>query len=161
MTCDTWHVTCYMWHATCDMWHVVNILSKFQPYCLWFMILWRSGGKGWQTHWQGRHVGNRPSLMEFHHCTGPNPTPIANNYSLHLPQSVSDLTPDTQLLYCLQTLQILKLSIFHYFKTSKVESCQVPHWLALHKRITTPCQKKKNICITNFTFKLFVSMLKK
>ena len=51
-----WHVTCDMWHVTCDTWHVtrdtfggVDILSKFQlssSYRLWFMILWRSGGKG-------------------------------------------------------------------------------------------------------------------
>ena len=55
VTCDTWHVTQDMWHVTRDKWHVthlggVNILSKFQlpsSYCLWFMILWRSGGKGW------------------------------------------------------------------------------------------------------------------
>ena len=57
VTCDTWHVTCDMWPVTHDMWHVtrdtfggVSILSKFQlpsSYRLWFMILWRSGGKGW------------------------------------------------------------------------------------------------------------------
>ena len=63
VTCDTWHVTRDMWHVTRDTWHVthdmwhvtpdtfggVNILSKFQlpsSYRLWFMILWRSGGKG-------------------------------------------------------------------------------------------------------------------
>ena len=54
---DMWHVTRDMWHVTRDMSHVtcdtfgwVNILSKFQlpsSYRLWFMILWRSGGKGW------------------------------------------------------------------------------------------------------------------
>ena len=59
VTCDAWHVTRDMWHVTRDMWHVtcdtfggVNILSKFQlpsSYCLWFMMLWRSGGKGWVT----------------------------------------------------------------------------------------------------------------
>ena len=59
MTSDTWHATRDMWHVTHDMWHVacdmfggVNILSKFQlpsSYRLWFMILWRSGGKGWIT----------------------------------------------------------------------------------------------------------------
>ena len=51
---DMWHVTCDMWHMTCDTWHMtrlggVNILSKFQlpsSSCLWFMLLWRSGGKG-------------------------------------------------------------------------------------------------------------------
>ena len=39
-----------MSHVTRDMFGGVNILSKFQlpsSYCLWFMILWRSGGKGW------------------------------------------------------------------------------------------------------------------
>ena len=49
MTCDTWHVTHDMWHVTCDIFGEVNILSKFQlpsSYCLWFMIIWRSGGKG-------------------------------------------------------------------------------------------------------------------
>ena len=61
VTCDMWHVTCDMWHLTCDMWHVtcdmfggVNILSKFQlpsSYLLWFMILWRSGGKGGLNEW--------------------------------------------------------------------------------------------------------------
>ena len=46
----TWHVTCDTWHLTCDMFWGVNILSKFQlssSYSLWFMLLWRSGGKGW------------------------------------------------------------------------------------------------------------------
>ena len=33
-----WHVTCGTWHGTCDIWHVTR---------LWFMILWRSEGKGW------------------------------------------------------------------------------------------------------------------
>ena len=36
--CDMWRVTCDMWHVTHDTWHH-----------LWFMILWRSGGKGWLT----------------------------------------------------------------------------------------------------------------
>ena len=39
-----------MWQVTHDMFGGVNILSKFQlpsSYRLWFMILWRSGGKGW------------------------------------------------------------------------------------------------------------------
>ena len=41
-----------MWHVTCDTWHVWggNILSNFQlpsSYRLRFMMLWRSGGKGW------------------------------------------------------------------------------------------------------------------
>ena len=52
MTCDTWHVTCDMLPVTRDMLWWVNILSKFQllsSYCLWSMILWRSGGKGSQT----------------------------------------------------------------------------------------------------------------
>ena len=68
MTRDTWHVTrdtCHVtrdtWQVTRDTWHVtrdtfggVNILSKFQlpsSYRLWFMILWRSGGKGWIAEW--------------------------------------------------------------------------------------------------------------
>ena len=49
VTRDTWHVTRDRWHLTCDMFGGVNILSKFQlpsSYRLWFMILWRSGGKG-------------------------------------------------------------------------------------------------------------------
>ena len=49
LTCDTWHVTRDTWHVTCDMFWEANIPSKFQLpifYCLWFMILWRSGGKG-------------------------------------------------------------------------------------------------------------------
>ena len=44
------HVTRDTWHMTWDIFGGVNILSKFQlpsSYCLWFMILWRSGGKGW------------------------------------------------------------------------------------------------------------------
>ena len=59
VTRDMWHVTRDTWHVTRDTWHVtrdtfwgVNILSKFQlpsSYRLWFMILWRSGGKGWIT----------------------------------------------------------------------------------------------------------------
>ena len=58
VTRDTWHVTRDIWnmkrtwHVTCDILWEVNILSKFQlpsSYCLWFMILWRSGGKGWRT----------------------------------------------------------------------------------------------------------------
>ena len=60
MTCDMWHPTHDMWHATCDMWHVLGgeHSLKFQlpsSYCLWFMILWRSGGKGWLTY--------------LHHCS--------------------------------------------------------------------------------------------
>ena len=54
MTCDTWHVTRDTWHVTCDMLWRVNIRSKFQlsnSYCLWFMILWRYGGKGSRTDW--------------------------------------------------------------------------------------------------------------
>ena len=50
VTGDTWHVTRDMWHLTCDMFRGVNILSNFQlpsSYRLWFMILWRFGGKGW------------------------------------------------------------------------------------------------------------------
>ena len=44
-----WHVTRDTWIVTCDTFGGVNILSKFQlpsSYRLWFMILWRSGGKG-------------------------------------------------------------------------------------------------------------------
>ena len=54
-----WHVTRDMWHMTRDTWHMtrdtfggLNILSKFQlpsSYRLWYMILSRSGGKGWVT----------------------------------------------------------------------------------------------------------------
>ena len=54
-----WHVTRDMWHVTHDMFGGVNILSKFQlpsSYCLWFMLLWRSGGKGWLTHWINQSV---------------------------------------------------------------------------------------------------------
>ena len=71
-----WHVTCDMWHVTRDTWHViratfggVNILSKFQlpsSYRLWFMILWRSGGKGWLTEsmneWMTRLFIAQPRL---------------------------------------------------------------------------------------------------
>ena len=49
MTRDTWHVTRDTWHVTRDTFGGVNILSKFQlpsSYRLWFLILWRSGGKG-------------------------------------------------------------------------------------------------------------------
>ena len=49
LTCDIWHVTYYTRHVTCDMFGEVNIPSKFQlpsSYWLWFMIIWRSGGKG-------------------------------------------------------------------------------------------------------------------
>ena len=38
-----------MWHLTCYMLWGVNNLSKFHLSCfygLWFMIFWRSGGKG-------------------------------------------------------------------------------------------------------------------
>ena len=41
-----------MWHVKRDKFGGVNILSKFQlpsSYRLGFMILWRSGGKGWIT----------------------------------------------------------------------------------------------------------------
>ena len=50
MTRDMWRITCDTWYMTRDMFGGMNILSKFQlpsSYCLWFMILWRSGGKGW------------------------------------------------------------------------------------------------------------------
>ena len=52
LTRDTRHMTHDTWHMTHDMFGGVDILSKFQlpsSYCLWFMILWRSGGKGWLT----------------------------------------------------------------------------------------------------------------
>ena len=42
-----------MWHMTCDMFGEANIPSKFQlpsSYCLWFMIILRSGGKGWLNY---------------------------------------------------------------------------------------------------------------
>ena len=54
VTGDSGHVTRDMWHVTHDMFEGVNILSKFQlpsSYRLWFMILWRSGGKGWLAEW--------------------------------------------------------------------------------------------------------------
>ena len=54
MTCEMRHVTHDMWHVTRDMFGGMNILSKFQlpsSYCLWFMILWRSGGKGSLCKW--------------------------------------------------------------------------------------------------------------
>ena len=54
MNCDTWHETRDSWHVTCDMLWGMNILSKFQlpsSSCFWFMILWRSGGKGSPTLW--------------------------------------------------------------------------------------------------------------
>ena len=59
---DMWHVRRDMWHVRRDTWHVLgrgNILSKFQlpsSYLLWFMILWRSGGKGWVTEWINQSV---------------------------------------------------------------------------------------------------------
>ena len=49
VTHDMWDMTHDTWHVTCDMFGEVNIPSKFQlpsSYCLWFMIIWRSGGKG-------------------------------------------------------------------------------------------------------------------
>ena len=52
-SCFKWHLTPDWWLVTCDTWWGVNILSKFllpSSYCLWFMILWRSGGKGWRNH---------------------------------------------------------------------------------------------------------------
>ena len=60
VTRDTWHVTRDTRHVTRDTFGGVNILSKFQlpsSYRLWFMILWRSGGKGSVTElmnqWRG------------------------------------------------------------------------------------------------------------
>ena len=54
VTRDMWNVTRDMWHVTHDTFGGVNILSKFQlpSSCrLWFMILWRSGGKGLINEW--------------------------------------------------------------------------------------------------------------
>ena len=66
VTCDTWHVTRDMWRVTRDKWHVSRLggwfLSKFQlpsSYCLWFMILWRSGGKGWVTEWINEWINDK------------------------------------------------------------------------------------------------------
>ena len=50
VTCDMWHMTRDTWQVTHDTFGGVNILSKFHLpsfYRLWFLILWRSGGKGW------------------------------------------------------------------------------------------------------------------
>ena len=50
VTRDTWYVTRDTWHMTRDTFRGVNILTKYQlpsSYHLWFMIFWRSGGKGW------------------------------------------------------------------------------------------------------------------
>ena len=54
MTCDMWHVTHDTWHVTHDTWHVWGgwtFSQKFSSLALtvWFMVLWRSGGKGWLT----------------------------------------------------------------------------------------------------------------
>ena len=53
VTCDTWHLTRDTWHVTPDTWHLkrdtwqVTCLGGWTfSYRLWFMILWRSGGKG-------------------------------------------------------------------------------------------------------------------
>ena len=62
LTCDTWHVTPDTWHVTRDMFGVVNILSKFHlpnSYRLWFMILWRSGGKGWLNQWINELINDK------------------------------------------------------------------------------------------------------
>ena len=69
VTCDTWQVTGDRWQVTRDTWHVtcdmfgeVNILSKFQlpsSYRLWFMILWRSGGKGSPTELINQLMSNK------------------------------------------------------------------------------------------------------
>ena len=51
VTRDVWHVT-RMWHVTCcGGWTFSPNFSSQSSYCLWFMILWRSGGKGSQTDW--------------------------------------------------------------------------------------------------------------
>ena len=69
VTCDMGHVTHDMWHVTCDMWHMThdlfeggNILLKFQlpsSDCLWFMILWRSGGKGSLNDWINESMNHK------------------------------------------------------------------------------------------------------
>ena len=57
------HVTRDMWHVvTRDMFGGVNILSKFQlpsSYRLGFMMLWRSGGKGWVTEWINELINDK------------------------------------------------------------------------------------------------------
>ena len=61
VTRDTWHVTRDTWHVTCDTFGGVKILSKFQlpsSYRLWFMILWRSGGKGSLTDWINQWIND-------------------------------------------------------------------------------------------------------
>ena len=81
-----WHVTRDMWHVTCDMLWGVNIFSKFQlpsSYCLWFMILWRYGGKadGWinelinhEAPWIVPRVSGHPhsaqESFKWKACTG-------------------------------------------------------------------------------------------
>ena len=88
-TCDTWHVTCDTWHVTHDMWYVthdtfggVNILSKFQlpsSYCLWFTILWRSGGKGWLTQLMNQLMTalfiEQPRLLTYYYPPDQRKTP--------------------------------------------------------------------------------------
>ena len=70
-----WHVTRDTWHVTRDTWHVtclrggVNILSKFQlpsSYCLWFMLLCRSGSKGSLTD----HMRPRRSVIRVRRTFG-------------------------------------------------------------------------------------------
>ena len=80
VTRDMWHVTHDTWHMTCDMFRGVNILSKFQlpsSYRLWFMIIWRSGGKGWLTellnYWMNHEAVYRtapatPGLLKTLYC---------------------------------------------------------------------------------------------
>ena len=65
VTCDTWHMACDMWHVTCDMLWGVTILSKCQLpsfYRLWFMILWRSGGKGWLAEWMNEWINDEQAV---------------------------------------------------------------------------------------------------
>ena len=69
VTRDMWHVTRDMRHVTCDMWHMtrnlfggMNILCKFQlpnSYRLWFMVLWRSGGKGSLSEWMNQWINHK------------------------------------------------------------------------------------------------------
>ena len=65
---------CDLWHMTRDTWHVTRLgggehcLKSQLPssYRLWFMILWRSGGKGWIAElineWMTRLFIEQPRL---------------------------------------------------------------------------------------------------
>ena len=65
-----------MWHVTRDKVGGVKILSKFQlpsSYRLWFMILWRSGGKGWlaelMNEWMNDEAVYTPGLLNIQSFT--------------------------------------------------------------------------------------------